>query len=79
MSKTRSAPLAPAGLAADLAERHARVTACLQERGASCLVAIVPDGVRMPDGHIQFASPAARVLGDAIEDAGPGLVAGWDV
>jgi Xaa-Pro aminopeptidase len=137
VSNSRSAPLAPAGLAEDLAERHARITACLQERGASCLVAIrdqsvtyltgyttmtwkmhsrpvvavltsdgrlivvaaetevdsarlripgadvrsyvllepVPDGVRLPDGHIQFAPHAARVLGEAIEDAGPDLVA----
>lgn len=137
MPEAGSAPLAPAGLADDLVLRHARITATLQELGASCLVAVrdqavtyltgyttmtwkmhsrpvvavltatgrltvvaaeteadsarlripgaevrpyvllepVPREARLPDGHIQFAPHAARVLGEVIEDAGSGTVA----
>lgn len=137
MTEAGLAPLAPAGLAADLRDRHARITARLQEIGASCLVAIrdqtvtyltgyttmtwkmhsrpivavlaaagrllvlaaetevdsarlripgaqvrsyvelrpVAARMRLPDGRIQFAPHAAQVLGEIIEESGPGLVA----
>lgn len=137
MTQAGSAPYAPVGLADDLIQRHARITSCLRDRGASCLVAIrdqsvtyltgyttmtskmhsrpvvavltadgrlivvaaetevdsarlripgadvrsyvllepVKDGMGLPDGEIQFAPHAARVLGEAIEDAGGGPVA----
>jgi Xaa-Pro aminopeptidase len=134
---TDDAPLAPAGLAQDLAHRHARVTEGLRDLGASCLVAIrdqsvtyltgyttmtwkmysrpvvavlaadgrlmvlaaetevdsarlripgadvrayndldaVTEGMGLPDGRIQFAPHAARVLAETIEDAGSEAVA----
>lgn len=137
MDNARSAPLALEGLDRELAQRHARISARLDELGASALVAIrdesvsylsgyttmtwkmhsrpivavlavdgrlmilaaetevdsarlripgadvrayndlepVGDEVPLPDGRIQFAPHAARVLGGMIEDAGPGLVA----
>jgi Xaa-Pro aminopeptidase len=130
-------PFAPAGLARDLEDRHARLRAGMARLGASCLVAIreqtvtyltgyttmtwkldsrpvvavltadgrllivaaetevdsaklripgadvrayveieaVTGDMHLPDGKIQFVPHAARVLAEAIEDAGEGRVA----
>ena len=137
VTRLGSAPLAPVGLAEELATRLARLTTGMRAMGASCLVAIrdqsvsyltgyttmtwkmhsrpivavlsadgrlfvlaaeteadsarlripgadvrayvelqaVTDDMRLPDGRIQFAPHAAKVLGELLEDAGMERVA----
>jgi len=137
VSGMTDARAAPAGLADDLAQRHARVAEQLRARGAACLVASrkesvlalsgyttmtwkmtarpmvavlgadarltlvvaeteadsararvpgaqvrayveldpVTPAMRLPDGAIQFAPHAARVLAEVVEEAGGGWVA----
>ncbi|HKG38712.1 MAG TPA: Xaa-Pro peptidase family protein [Conexibacter sp.] len=51
MTGAASAPLAPAGLAADLERRHASVAARLRELGAACLVASRKESVLYLTGY----------------------------
>lgn len=67
MSAGGSAPLAPEGLAADLRERHARITARLSELGASCLVAIRDQSITYLTGYTtmtwkMYSRPVVAVL-----------------
>jgi Xaa-Pro aminopeptidase len=62
-----SAPLAPEGLAADLRERHARITARLSELGTSCLVAIRDQSITYLTGYTtmtwkMYSRPVVAVL-----------------
>lgn len=67
MSATGSAPLAPEGLATDLRERHARITASVSELGASCLVAIRDQSITYLTGYTtmtwkMYSRPVVAVL-----------------
>jgi hypothetical protein len=67
VSAAGSAPLAPEGLATDLRERHARITASVSELGASCLVAIRDQSITYLTGYTtmtwkMYSRPVVAVL-----------------